>query len=146
MSTDPMDKFEFFLGTWDLDYKIPRSIFSKAGTDKGTGTFMKILNDQYVLFEYSTQSGGEAKGIFAWDEKAKIYRYWWFENSGSFLSATCNFIDNNILAMNWHDTILIQSFTREGTDKVVLRMQYPTKKGEHETVLEVTMIRKSGKS
>lgn len=41
---------------------------------------------------------GEAKGIFAWDEKIKMFRCWWFENSGSFQSATCNFINDNTLA------------------------------------------------
>ncbi len=144
MSKDPMEKFRFFLGDWDLDYRIPGSTFHKTGSDKGTGTFSRILDDRYVMFEYSTQSGSKARGIFAWDEKAKIYRYWWFENSGSYQTATCNFIGDNIMAMNWHDTLLIQSFTREGPDKVVLKMQYPTVKGEHEPVLEVIMTRRAG--
>jgi len=146
MSTNAMNKFEFLLGTWDLDYKIPKSDFSEPGTDKGTGTFKKIMNDRYVLFEYSTQSGSEAKGIFAWDDKAGIYRYWWFENSGNFQTATCNFIDDSILAMNWHDTLLIQSFTREYPDRVILKMLYPVTNGGHEPVLEVILTRKAGQA
>ena len=146
MNTNAMNKFEFLLGTWDLDYKIPKSDFSEPGTDKGTGTFTKIMNDRYVLFEYSTQSGSEAKGIFAWDDKVKIYRYWWFENSGSFLAATCNFIDDTTLAMNWHDSVLVQTFTRETLDRVVLKMQYPAAKGGHEPVMEVILTRKAGQA
>jgi len=114
MDTDVTGKFEFLLGDWELEYHIPKSFLSEAGTVTGSGTFKKILNDKYVQFEYSTQSGGEAKGIFAWDEKINAFRYWWFENSGSFLSATCNFIDDTTLALNWHDTLLVQTFKQEG--------------------------------
>jgi hypothetical protein len=142
MNSDAMDKFRFLLGNWDLEYRIPESILSPAGSDSGTGSVSRALNDKYVIFEYSTASGSEAKGIFAWDEKIKAYRYWWFENSGNFLSATCNFIHDEILAMNWHDSLLVQTFTKEGKDKVVLRMQYPSQKGGYDPVLEVILSRK----
>jgi hypothetical protein len=142
MNSDAMDKFGFLLGNWNLEYRIPESIFSPAGSDSGTGSVIRALNDKYVIFEYSTASGGEAKGIFAWDEKIKAYRYWWFENSGSFLSATCNFINDEILAMNWHNSLLVQTFTKEGKDKVVLKMQYPSQKGGYDPVLEVVLSRK----
>jgi hypothetical protein len=142
MDSGVMNKFEFLLGSWDLDYRIPESIFSAAGTDSGTGSFKKALSDKYVFFEYSTKSGGEAHGIFAWDDNVKIYRYWWFENSGSFLTATCNFINDETLAMNWHDTLLVQTFVKEGPDRVVMKMQYPSEHGGHELVLEVIMTRK----
>jgi len=49
---------------------------------------------------------------------------------------------NEILAMNWHDTLLVQTFTKESKDKVVLRMQYPSQKGGYDTVLEVILVRK----
>ncbi len=137
-----MNKFEFLLGSWDLEYRIPKSIFSEAGSDMGIGSFTRALNDKYVFFEYSTKSGGEAKGIFAWDEKIKIYRYWWFENSGSFQSATCNFINEGTIAMNWHDTLLVQTFTKESADRVVLKMEYPAEKGGYELVLEVILTRR----
>jgi hypothetical protein len=143
MESNAMNKFEFLLGSWDLEYRIPGSIFSEAGTDTGTGNFRKALHDKYVFFEYSTQSGSEAHGIFAWDDKAKVYRYWWFESSGNYLTATCNFIDDTILAMNWHDSILVQTFVKEGPDRVVLKMQYPVTKGGHEPVLEVIFTRRS---
>ena len=146
MDSNAMKKFDFLLGYWDLDYKIPQSNLSGPGTDKGTGTFKKIMNDRYVLFEYSTQSGSEAKGIFAWDDKVKLYRYWWFENSGSFMAATCSFIDDSILAMNWHDSVLVQTFAKETPDKVILKMQYPAAKGGPEPVLEVIMTRRAGLS
>jgi hypothetical protein len=142
MHSDVMNKFEFLLGSWDLDYRIPKSSFSAARSDTGIGSFKKILNDMYVIFEYSTKSGREAKGIFAWDDKAKIYRYWWFENSGSFLTATCNFINDEILAMNWHDTLLVQTFAKNGPNKIVLRMQSPGIPEGYESVLEVIFTRK----
>jgi hypothetical protein len=141
MNADAMSKFEFLLGTWDLDYRIPTSTFGAARSDSGTGSLKKALNDKYVLFDYSTQSGSEAKGIFAWDDKVKIYRYWWFENSGNFLNATCYFINDETLAMNWHDTLLVQTFTKEGTDKIVLKMQYPSSSKDYELVLEVIFTR-----
>ncbi len=137
-----MDKFEFLLGNWNLEYRIPESVFSAAGSDSGTGSFKRALNNKYVFFEYSTKSGSEAKGIFAWDDKAKIYRYWWFENSGNFLTATCNFISDEILAMNWHDSMLIQTFVKEGPDRVILKMQYPAVPKGYNLVLEVIFTRR----
>ena len=38
-----MDKLEFLLGEWNLEYKIPKSPFSEAGRDVGTGTFKTVL-------------------------------------------------------------------------------------------------------
>jgi hypothetical protein len=136
MKSGNLDKFEFLFGEWNLEYRIPKSNFSDPVSDTGIGSFKKILNDNYVLFEYSTKSGSEAKGIFAWDDKLKIYRYWWFENSGNFLTATCNFINDITLSMNWHDTLLVQNFVKESDDKVVLKMQHPAKNG-YELLLEV---------
>jgi hypothetical protein len=65
IKSKPIVKFDFLLGDWDLAYKIPRSTFSEEGSDSGTGSFKKILNDQYITFEYATESGGAAQGIFA---------------------------------------------------------------------------------
>lgn len=142
MNPDILDKFEFLFGDWNLEYRIPKSKFSDSGSDTGFGSFKKILSDNYVLFEYSTKSGGEAKGIFAWDDKVKVYRYWWFENSGNFSSATCNFVNDVTLAMNWHDTLFVQTFVKESPDKVVLKMQHPSDQGEYELILEVIFTRK----
>ena len=142
MDSNAMNKFEFLLGDWNLESRIPKSIFSEAGSDTGIGSFKRALNDKYVFFEYSTKSGGEAKGIFAWDDKIKVYRYWWFENSGNYLAATCNFINDEVIAMNWHDSILVQTFVKDGPDKVILKMEYPSVKGGHELVLEVLFTRR----
>jgi hypothetical protein len=142
MNPDIFNKFDFLLGDWNLEYRIPKSIFSDPGSDTGHGSFRKILNDSYILFEYTTASDSEAKGIFAHDNKLNSYRYWWFENSGNFLSATCNFIDDNTLTMNWHDSLLVQTFVRESPDRVVLKMQYPAALGGYELVLEVIFTRK----
>ncbi len=142
MDSNAMNKFEFLLGDWNLESRIPKSIFSEAGSDTGIGSFKRALNDKYVFFEYSSKSGGEAKGIFAWDDKIKVYRYWWFENSGNYLAATCNFINDEVIAMNWHDSILVQTFVKDGPDKVILKMEYPSVKGGHELVLEVLFTRR----
>ncbi len=139
---DPIKKFDFLLGGWDLDYVIPRSFLSEAGSDSGIGSFYKVLNDKYVIFEYSTKSGSEAKGIFAWESKTGVYKYWWFENSGSYLTATCNFINDNIMAMNWHDSLLVQTFVKENPDRIILKMQYPSIEGGHNSVLEVLFTRR----
>ncbi|MBC8358167.1 MAG: DUF1579 family protein [Candidatus Aminicenantes bacterium] len=140
-----MEKFDFLLGNWNLEYKVPKSAFSEAATGTGTGTFKRALDDKYVYFDYSaslTLGEGEAHAIFAWDKKAKVYRYWWFESSGNFLQATCNFVDEKTLFLNWHDTVIIQTFTKEGPNKVILRMEHPIALGKYELVLEVIFTRK----
>ncbi|MBN2019291.1 MAG: hypothetical protein JW749_03600 [Sedimentisphaerales bacterium] len=149
---NPMQKFKFLLGDWNLEYKIPKSSLSEAatgeaGTGAVTGTFKRALNDKYVFFDYSWSSSdvygdGQAHGIFAWDDKAKVYRYWWFESSGNFAQATCNFIDDKTLFMNWHDTLLTQTFTKTGPDKVILRMNQSLGEDKSELVLEVILTRK----
>jgi len=142
MNEDNLDKFGFLLGDWNLESRIPKSKFSDAETDTGVGSFKKILNDKYVLFEYSAETGGAAKGIFAWDDKIKQYRYWWFENSGSFSQATCNFVNEKTLAMNWLDSLFVQTFVKETSNRVVLKMQHPADNGGYELVLEVILTKK----
>jgi hypothetical protein len=142
---NPMEKLEFLLGDWNLEYRVPKSTLSEAATGTGSGTFKRALNDKYVFFDYScslTTGEGQAHGIFAWDDKAKIYRYWWFEDSGSFQQATCNFIDNETLFLKWQDTPLTQTFTRAGPNKVILRMEQSLGEGKSELVLEVILTRK----
>ena len=142
---NPMKKLEFLLGDWNLEYRVPKSTLSEAATGTGSGTFKRALKDKYVIFDYScslTAGEGQAHGIFAWDDKAKIYRYWWFEDSGSFQQAVCNFIDNNTLFMNWQDTLLTQTFTKTSPDKVVLRMNQSLGENKSELVLEVILTRK----
>ena len=48
-----MEKFEFLLGDWDLEYRIPKSSMSQADTGTGSGTFKRFLDDKYVTFDYS---------------------------------------------------------------------------------------------
>jgi hypothetical protein len=142
---DRMKKFEFLIGTWDLEYRVPKSPFSKAERGTGKGTFRRALNDRYVFFDYECHlpSGdGEAHAVFAWDGKAQTYRYWWFEDSGSFLTATCDFISPGVLFLNWHDSVLTQTFSQENPDRVVLRMNHPDSTGKPEIILEVIFKRK----
>jgi hypothetical protein len=140
-----MKKFNFLLGNWDMQYKIPKSVFSKAATGTGSGTFKRALDDKYVYFDYSTLidgEKGEAHAIFAWDKKSNLYRYWWFESSGNFSTATCNFVNDETLFLNWHDTLLIQTFRKIGSNKVILRMENPDSEGKYELILEVIFTRK----
>jgi hypothetical protein len=136
-----MEKFEFLLGTWKMEYRVPESEFSAAMTGSGTGTFKRALNDQYVFFDYSasfsTGDRAEAHGIFAWDDKSKIHRYWWFENSGKFDAATCRFLDDGLLFMQWHGSLMSQTFRKTGRGRVVLRMVHPDSEGESKIVMEV---------
>ena len=139
-----MEKFDFLLGDWNLEYKVPKSAFSEAATGSGTGTFKRALDDMYVYFDYSSLVAGqkiEAHAIFAWDEKAKVYRYWWFESSGNFLTATCNFVSDDILFLNWHDSLLKQTFKKVSQNQMVLRMEHPNSEGEYELILEVIFTR-----
>jgi hypothetical protein len=140
-----MRKFDFLLGNWEMEYNIPKSSFSEATTGIGQGIFKKALDNKYVYFDYSTlidEKKGQAHGIFAWDEKSKTYRYWWFESTGNFSTATCNFINEETLFMSWHDTLLTQTFKMVGSDKVILRMENPNSEGEYELILEVIFTKK----
>jgi hypothetical protein len=143
-----MDKFDFLLGNWNLKYRIPKSMLYEADKGSGTGTLKSALDDRYVYFDYecsfssAPQQVGKAHAIFAWDEKAQVYRFWWFENSGAFRQATCNFIDNQTLFLNWHDTLLIQTFTKDGPDKVTLRMEHPVARDRFELIMEVIFTRR----
>ena len=143
--SNKMAKFEFLLGTWNMEYRVPKSSFSKEDKGVGTGEFKKALNDKYVMFNYSAElSSGRssAHAIFAWDEKTKSYKYWWFEDSGSFMTATCDFINDDTLHLNWHDSLLIQTFTKADPNRIVLRMEHPSSKGKYELILEVIFTRK----
>lgn len=143
---DPMDKFHFFIGDWKLEYKVPASRFSAEDSGVGEGSFKRVLNDRYVVFDYHAKlSAGEggAHGIFAWDKRGNIYRYWWFEDSGEYSEASCEFLDENTLCMNWHDGVLVQIFRRlEDGKKILLQMKYPSDKNDYKTVLEVLLTRK----
>lgn len=45
-----MDKFAFLLGSWRLDYRVPKSRLGEAATGPGTGEFKRAL-DSLVLFD-----------------------------------------------------------------------------------------------
>jgi hypothetical protein len=142
---EPMDRLGFLLGDWSLEYTVPRSRFSEAATGTGTGTFRRALHNKYVYFDYScslTTGDGEAHGIFAWDPKAKVFRYWWFEDSGSFSEAAGNLLDDVTLFLKWQDTPLIQTFKRVEGDKIILKMQDKAPRGRYELILEVVFTRK----
>jgi len=138
---NPMDRFNFFLGTWKLEYKVPKSRFSDEDRGEGEGSFKLILNGRYVTFDYHaklSKGEGSAHAIFGWDEKRKIYRYWWYEDSGEFMEASCNFIDDNTLCLNWHDSLLVQTFQLKGDGKLILQMRYPLNANDYEVILEVS--------
>ncbi len=136
--SNPMDKFEFLIGTWHMEYK------SHKGS--GTGTFQRALDGKYVLLDYSASSPtgetGEAHGVFAWDPKAENYRYWWFESSGNYSEATCEFVGDGLLLMSWHDSLFLQTFQKMDANKVELVMKGPNATAGYDPVLEVLFTRK----
>ena len=142
-----MEQFDFLLGDWDMKSNIPKSAFSEeAATGLGRGTFKRALKDKYVFFDYVSvidEQEGQAHGVFVWDEKINMIRYFWFENSGNFLTATCHFVNEKILFMNWHDTLLKQTFKKINPNKVELRMESPDSDGNYELILEVIFTKKS---
>jgi hypothetical protein len=140
-----MEKFEFLIGDWNLEYKIPKSSFSEAKTGSAFGTIKRALDDKYVFFDYESHIEGEtggAHGIFAWDEKTQIYRYWWFESSGAFMTASCNFTDENTLFMIWHNSLLIQTFKKVNKNKIILSMKSAASENKFDLILEVILTRK----
>jgi hypothetical protein len=140
-----MEKFEFLIGSWNLEYNIPKSSFSEIKTGTGFGTFKRTLDDKYVFFDYKSNIEGEtgvAHGIFAWEKKAQIYRYWWFESSGAYMEATCNFTDDDTLFINWHNSLLIQTFKKIDHKNVQLHMSNVISEDKNELILEVILIRK----
>jgi hypothetical protein len=144
-SNHPISKLDFLLGSWNLEYKVPKSNFSEENIGLGTGEFKRMLNDKYVSFDYHAMLSSiesSAHGIFAWDDKSKIYRYWWFESSGNTLTASCNFINDDTLSMNWHDSLLVQTFHKDKDDKLTLHMKSPVSADKYELILEVDFTRK----
>lgn len=140
-----MERFDFLLGHWRLEYRVPASALSPAASGAGAGTFRRALGDKYVFLDYTcslTTGDGQAHAVFAWDDRAGIYRYWWFEDSGEFRTATCNFVNDDTLMLNWHDTLLIQTFTKVAPDKVILKMEHPAAEGNYEPVLEVVFTKR----
>jgi hypothetical protein len=141
-----MEQFDFLLGNWNLESKIPKSKHSEAMTGTGSGTLSRKLSEKYVIFDYSAFIGEEleeqAHAVFAWDSKIKNYRFWWFECSGNFMTATCNFINNETLLLNWHNSLLIQTFQKIESDKVILKMEEPNAEGKYIPILEVIFTRK----
>lgn len=142
-----MEKFGFLLGTWHLGYRIPKSMFSEADTGSGTGTFKRVLDDRYVCFDYSCSFSSapeqttRAHAIYAWDEKANVYKVWWFESSGNFTDGTCNFVNDEILYINWHNGLFVQTFKKAGQNEIILRMEHPDSEGKYELAMEVIFTR-----
>lgn len=140
-----MDRFAFLLGTWELEYSVPKSQFSDYDSGTGEGEFKRILNNRYVTFDYHSKlSKGEssAHAIFVWDEGNKIYRYWWFEDSGQFMEAECEFINQNTLLLRWLNSRFIQTFQLTDDGKIILLMKHPANNDSYETILEVTFTKK----
>jgi len=131
--SDPMDQFDFLIGTWHMESKSPEG--------SGTGTFKRALDGKYVFFDYSasfpTGETGAAHGVFAWDQKTKTYKYWWFENSGNYSEATCEFIDDGLLMMNWHDLLFLQTFQKMDSNTVELVMKKPYSTAGYDPILEI---------
>ncbi len=141
---NPMEKFNFLIGRWNLEYDIPKSQFSEADTGKGNGEFKFILNNKYVTFDYEaklTKTKTAAHAVFVWDKRTNNYKYWWYEDSGEFMEATCNFLNENTLCFNWHNSLLVQTFQKKSDGKIKLEMRYPKNKDDYEIILNVILTK-----
>lgn len=143
-NVEAMKGFAFLLGEWELEYRIPASHLSPEATGSGQGRMRRILNDRFVAFDYTcevTTGTGAAHAVIGWDAKAKVYRFWWFEDSGSFMTASCDFVGGDHFMMNWHNSLLRQEFKKTGPDEVTLTMEHPDAEGSYKPVLTVIMKR-----
>jgi len=61
----------------------------------------------------------------------------------TFGEARRGFPDDETLFLNWHDSLLTQSFVNTGPDRVTLRMGHPGPRGEYELIMEVLMSRRN---
>ena len=50
-----MDNFDFLIGDWDLEYRIPKGGSSDKKAGIGLGTFKRALNNKYVFFDLAIQ-------------------------------------------------------------------------------------------
>lgn len=142
--SNKMDQFNFLLGKWNLKYKVPKSVFSDEDFGIGKGEFKTFLNNRFVTFDYDAKLSKRevaAHAIFGWDDKNKIYRYWWFENSGEFMEASCDFINENSLRLNWYNSLLVQTFHLIENGNIIMRMNYPINDNDNALVLEVLFIK-----
>ena len=103
---------------------------------------MHLMWESFRDYSCSLTTGdSEAHGVFAWGQKAKVYRYWWFEDSGSFSEAAGDFVDSETLFLKWHETSLIRTFKRVDSNRIILRMEDKGTGGKYELILEVVFTR-----
>ena len=140
-----MEKFDFLIGNWRLEYTIPESSFGAAGSGEGEGIFSRVLKDNYVIFDYKavlTTGSAQAHVIYTKDKGGDGYRCWWFEDTGNYETASCNFPDENTLFLKWLNTPLIQSFKRVEENHVVLTMANQINEQKAEAILLVDMFKR----
>ncbi len=135
----------FLIGEWELDYTVTRQ-GNTTRELRGTGSIRYALDDKYVLFDYEVRRKadhermGQAHGVFAWDEKAGQYRYFWFESSGAFLQATASMNHDDTLVMQWQGANCTQIFHRVDADAMYLEMRCP----DEDLLLRVDFARQIG--
>jgi len=143
--TSPMRALSFMIGEWGLDYTVTQHGHTTK-TIRGTGSLRYLFNATYLTFDYQMiekatgKMIAEAHAIFAWDKKPRQYRYYWFEDSGTFHRATGVLRDAHTLALEWQDINCTQIFRRVSADAMYLEMQCP----EQDLLLRVDFSRFSG--
>ena len=150
-----MDKFDFLIASWNLNYKIPKSSFSEEATGDGKGTFKRALNDKYVVFDYeasfSTGDRAAAHGIFTWDDKLKMYRYWWFDNYDNAYHCTGKYVTSANALVFTRDDIESETgeqlscrytFKFEDDNNIVFTWEEGDQGGNYDLVLTTTYTRK----
>ena len=56
--------------------------------------------------------------------------------------SSCKFINDDTLFLNWHDGLLIQTFEKEGFNRIIMSMKHPDSEGKYKEVLQVQFDRK----
>lgn len=138
-----MQALSFMIGEWVLDYTVTQYGHTTQ-TIRGTGSLRFLFNATYLTFDYqmiekaSAAMIAEAHAIFAWDMKAGLYRYYWFESSGSFHQATGALQDAHTLAFEWQGIKCTQIFRSVRADAMYLEMRCP----EQDLLLRVDFTRR----
>ncbi len=141
----PMQALNFMAGDWELDYTVTQH-GRTSSTIRGAGSLRYLFDATYLTFDYQMQEKvtgetiGGAHGIFAWDPKARQYRYYWFESSGNFHQATASLRDDDTLAMEWQQINCTQIFRRVSAGAMYLEMRCP----DQDLVLRVDFSRMAG--
>jgi len=96
-------RLAFLLGQWQEEIMYAGQ---EAGADKGRGRWLARPEMGLCLVVRYEGSGPEgdyrAMGVLTWDQEAKAYRMWWFDDGGGIGEYRGDFRDDGSLALEHH--------------------------------------------